>query len=140
MESVAPVESSETEESEGAVSSVMQSVPPTPLFEDEEANKLDALQELKKGLPELEALSEDVRRCFAVVIENFHAANRLLRVTEKTGVLDLSLLEFRYAIHEIKDNVERLAAQARQVEVSTNEVVKGAQEMATRATAATEKV
>jgi hypothetical protein len=130
MESVAPVESNESEES---VSSVMPTVPPeagTELFEDDEANKLSAIRELKDLLPKLEAQSEDARRCLAVIIENFHAANRLLLAAEKTGVMDLAVLEFRYSAVEIGNHVERIFDMAQQVEIATNEVVKGAKGLA----------
>ncbi len=130
MESVAPAEPESTESE--AVSSVMQSGT-SALFEDVEANKLNALQELKKNLPALEATSEDVRRCTGVIIENFHAANRLLLAAEKTGILDLALLEFRYAISEIGNNLDGLLSSAQQVEIATNEIVKGAQELAAKA-------
>lgn len=132
MESVAPFE----EESEENVSSVMKSVPPEgetsepELFEDNETNKRAAVKELKELLPALEAKTEDARRCLSVIIENFHAANRLLLAAEKTDILNLAVLEFRYAAVEIGNNIEQIITMAQHVEISTNEVVKGAKDLA----------
>lgn len=114
MESVAPVES----ESDEIVSAVM----PIP---SDSTNQAEAIKELKEVLPKLESLSEDTRRCFGVISENFHAAHRLLLALEKKGALDSAVLDFRQAVVEVGRHMELIASTVEQIEVVTNDMMKG---------------
>ncbi len=92
--------------------------------------KKDAVQNLKRILPHLESEGESVRRCFGAIIENFHVSGRRLAAIEKTGVIDEAVVEFLNAAQEISTNLERLLVAAQMIESATNEMAKGAQDLA----------
>lgn len=91
----------------------------------------EAVQNLKQILPHLESEGEAARRCFGVIVENFHVANRRLAIMEKkTEVPDESVIDFLVAAQEIRSDMERVLMTARLLEGATNEMARGAQDLA----------
>jgi hypothetical protein len=85
-----------------------------------------AVKELKKLLPELETMCEDIRRCFGAISENFHVAHRRLGLVEKTDEdTRASIMEFLYAIKEIKANLNTFDLTSHQIEAATDQMVVG---------------
>lgn len=92
--------------------------------------KQEAVKSLEEVLSKLESNCEDARRCLSVVTENFHASKARFDAMVKTGVIDISVIEFHMAAIEMTRHLEKILDMAQQLEMATNEMVRGARSMA----------
>lgn len=129
MESIAP----SSHESLVFSSSEADSSPNSSAEPQVEFTQGEAITELEEKIPELESVCEDIRRCYGAVLENLYVSRKRLTVLKDSNVSNeevrAAIMEFLYAVNEAKNNAEAAAFSARQTEVATNEMVKGARQM-----------